>query len=271
MAAPPKVTIDDLSGKFVMNRNLSDPIDPILTLQGLSWFLRKAISFATVTLSVHQYRKPASEEPKQPIHIDITQRATGGISTTQENRVLDWSERDHEDRIFGKVKGKSRMFEGFGGGENGFKMEGKGGEVDERFLKGDVDKDGKTESEKAAGTEAEGAEGDKTTQQEGEGTTSTATAATTSGWLDENSARHVQSWVVNVDETAAGGWTAEQVWGFEMFDQKRYYTRRVVVRKGEDKVERARLVYDYKGEVDMEAEKAEDGKKAAAEELEVEY
>lgn len=192
--------------------------------------------------------------------------------------MLDWSERDHEDRIFGKVKGRSRMFEGFGGGDNGFKMEGKGGEVDERFLKGDVDKDGKTESEKAAHTEAEGAEGDRTPQQEGEGVASTATTTptpTTSGWLDENSARHVQSWVVNVDQTAAGGWTAEQVWGFEMLDQKRYYTRRVVVRKGEDKVERARLVYDYKGEVDMEAEKAEDGKKAAAaeeeEELEVEY
>ena len=155
------------------------------------------------------------------------------------------------------------MFEGFGGGDNGFKMEGKGGEVDERFLKGEFDKDGKTEADKAVDTEAEGAEG--------EGMTSTTTAtSTTTGWLDENSARHVQSWVVNVDETAAGGWTAEQVWGFEMVDQKRYYTRRVVVRKGDDKVERARLVYDYKGEVDMEAEKAEDGKKDR-EELDVEY
>lgn len=165
------------------------------------------------------------------------------------------------------------MFEGFGSGDDGFKMEGKGGEVDERFLKGEVDKDGKTETDKAAtDREAEGAEGVKTAQQEDEGMTTSTTSSTTAGWLDENSARHVQSWVVNVDQTAAGGWTAEQVWGFEMVDQKRYYTRRVVVRKGDNKVERARLVYDYKGEVDMEAEKkAEEANKAGDGEFDAEY
>ncbi len=182
--------------------------------------------------------------------------------------MLDWTERDHEDRIFGKVKGKSRMFEGFGSGDNGFKMEGKGGEVDERFLKGEVDKDGRTEADKAADKEAEGAEREETTQRNEDIT------STTAGWLDENSARHVQSWVLNVDDTAAGGWTAEQVWGFEMVDQKRYYTRRVVVRKDDDKVERARLVYDYKGAVDLqaeEAEKIEEAKRAEEEGLDVEY
>lgn len=158
------------------------------------------------------------------------------------------------------------MFEGFKSGDKGFKMEGKGGEVDKRFLKGEVDKDGKTGADKAADTEAEGAEVEKTTQQK-EGI---ASSTTTAGWLDENSARHVQSWVLNVDETAAGGWTAEQVWGFEMVGKKRHYTRRVVVRKGDDKVERARLVYDYKGEVDMEAEKeAEKAEEQQA--LDVEY
>ena len=53
---------------------------------------------------------------------------------------------------------------------------------------------------------------------------------------------HVQSWAVS----QGGGWTAEQIWGFEELDSKRFYTRRVVVRNG-DEVERARLVYDYKG------------------------
>ncbi len=207
--------------------------------------------------------------------------------------MLDWTERDHEDRIFGKVKGKSRMFEGFGSGDHGFQMEGQGGEVDERFLRGEVDKDGKTEAEKAAADADAGTEGpeegedimpqQKEEREEKEKAVSppatTFTTSTTSGWLDENSARHVQSWVLNVDETAAGGWTAEQVWGFEMVDQKRYHTRRVVVRKGDDQVERARLVYDYKGEVDVEAEKeaerVEEGQKAGSkdeeEELDVEY
>jgi hypothetical protein len=53
---------------------------------------------------------------------------------------------------------------------------------------------------------------------------------------------HVQSWAVS----QGGGWTAEQIWGFEEVTGKRFYTRRVVVRKG-DEVERARLVYEYKG------------------------
>ena len=52
----------------------------------------------------------------------------------------------------------------------------------------------------------------------------------------------VQSWAVS----QGGGWTAEQIWGFETVDGKRFYTRRVVVRKGEQ-VERVRLVYDFKG------------------------
>jgi hypothetical protein len=51
---------------------------------------------------------------------------------------------------------------------------------------------------------------------------------------------HVQSWAVS----QGGGWTAEQIWGFEEIEGKRFYTRRVVVRRGEE-VERARLVYDY--------------------------
>ncbi len=65
---------------------------------------------------------------------------------------------------------------------------------------------------------------------------------TDSRFLDDE---HVQSWVVNVD---GGGWTAEQNWGFEEINGERRYTRRVVVWKG-DHLQKARLVYDYKGAV----------------------
>lgn len=215
----------------LQNSALSDPIDPILILQGLSWFLRKAISLATVTLSVKQYTRPDEEgDPSPPpIHIDITQVATGGISTTHENRVLNWSERDHEDRIFGKVKGRSRMFDGIGR----FEMAGPGGADDEKFLKAKVLRDGETESGWCG---PDGGEEEEEKQ-------------------EQQHHHHVQSWVINVDEGATGGWTAEQVWGFEVIEGKRYYTRRVVVRKDGDgeseaKVERARLVYDYKGKVE---------------------
>jgi len=180
MAAPPEVSLKDLSGQWVMNKTLSDDTDPILILQGIGWFLRKAISYATITLTIKEY---TSEDSLT--HIDIDQVATGGISGTTENRTLDWQFRDHEDGIFGKVKGRSRWL-------NLADLDD-----DDEFLR--------------------------------------------QGWLDEGG-EFVQSYVESVDN----GWTANQVWGFEELDGKRYYVRHVVVRKGDDWKE-ARLVYDFQG------------------------
>jgi hypothetical protein len=75
---------------------------------------------------------------------------------------------------------------------------------------------------------------------------------TDSKFLDDE---HVQAWVTNID--TPNSWQAEMLWGFEMINGERRYTRRVVVWKG-DKVERARLVYDYKGPVDKQQDD-EDG------------
>ena len=63
------------------------------------------------------------------------------------------------------------------------------------------------------------------------------------GW--DEAGEKVQSWVVS-EENA---WTAEQVWGFEVLDGKRYHCRHVIVRstKDDDRWKMARLVYDYKG------------------------
>ena len=66
--------------------------------------MRKAISFATVTLTVKQYISSSDSLT----HIDILQVATGGVSSTTENRTLDWEWRDHTDKIFGTLKGRSR-------------------------------------------------------------------------------------------------------------------------------------------------------------------
>ncbi|MCJ1265475.1 hypothetical protein MMC22_005353 [Lobaria immixta] len=88
MAAPPEITINDLSGTWVM--------------QGVGWFMRKAIALSTITLSIKQYVDDGGVT-----HIDIEQTATGGIKTT-ELRTLDWQVRDHEDRVFGKVDAQAR-------------------------------------------------------------------------------------------------------------------------------------------------------------------
>lgn len=85
------------------SKTLSDPTDAVLTLQGIGWLKRKAIGLATVTLSIKQYKDESGVD-----HIDIDQTATGGIKGTSEVRTLDWTDRSHDDHIFGSLVAKSR-------------------------------------------------------------------------------------------------------------------------------------------------------------------
>ncbi|KAF9774295.1 hypothetical protein IL306_007724 [Fusarium sp. DS 682] len=111
MAAPAEKTITDLSGKWLLNKSLSDSSDPILSLQGIGYLIRKGISLASITVDINQYQAP----PKPPntstdvfTHVDITQTASG-LSSTQENRCLDFNNREHSDWLFGNVRGRSRF------------------------------------------------------------------------------------------------------------------------------------------------------------------
>jgi hypothetical protein len=153
-------------------------------------------------------------------HIDILSVASGLISQ-QENRTLDMQVRDHADRIFGNIKGQSRM-----SSTATFEMlTPNGTDKDAAFLQARTLRDGTTPTK----------------------------------WADrDDDEEHVQSWVRNVDRGYE--WTAEQIWGFEVIDGKRYHTRRVVVRshKG-DQVEHLRLVYDYTGPIDGQAQAEDDG------------
>ncbi|KAF8973870.1 hypothetical protein BDZ97DRAFT_1912324 [Flammula alnicola] len=104
MAVPADFTILDISGKFTMNKTLSDPrTDTILKLQGISWLQRKAIAYGTVTLAIKHYKDDDGVE-----HIDIDQTITGGLPGTREERTLYWQERETEDDLFGHIIGKSR-------------------------------------------------------------------------------------------------------------------------------------------------------------------
>lgn len=103
MTAPPEKTIGDLTGQWVLNKSLSDDVDPVLQLQGIGWWTRKAIGLATVTLHVKQYI-----DDDKVTHIDIDQTATGGIKGTTELRTLNWEFKEHTDHIFGELKGKTR-------------------------------------------------------------------------------------------------------------------------------------------------------------------
>ncbi|KAK7059105.1 hypothetical protein VNI00_001730 [Paramarasmius palmivorus] len=117
MAVPTEFTILDITGKFVMNKTLSDPTDDILAAQGVGWMKRKAIGLATITLFIKHYKDDNGVE-----HIDINQTLTGGIPGTREERTLTWTERENEDHVFGSVIGKSRRLKDLG-------------EIDDDFLK----------------------------------------------------------------------------------------------------------------------------------------
>ncbi|VDB85814.1 unnamed protein product [Peniophora sp. CBMAI 1063] len=104
MAAPAEKTLKDLTGKWVMNKVLSDSTDDVLTLQGVGWLKRKVIANATVTLHVKHYHADDGVE-----HVDIKQTVSpGGFNGTTEDRTLDWTLRPHDDDLFGPLKGKSR-------------------------------------------------------------------------------------------------------------------------------------------------------------------
>jgi len=118
MAVPADFTILDLSGKFIMNKTLSDDTDRLLALQGVGWMKRKAISLATITLTIKHYKDDEGHEC-----VDIDQTLTGGIQGTREERILTWEERAKEDSLFGFVVGRSRRVQA--------------SELEEEFLKKD--------------------------------------------------------------------------------------------------------------------------------------
>lgn len=139
---------------------------------------------------------------------------TGGIRGTVEHRSLDWSERSHEDHVFGNVIGRSRYFSPLSFLDKEICVRTPQREInptDLKFLKGEVLING-----------------------------------TPAGFLPAD--EYIQSFVENKEKK----WTAEQIWGFEEIEGKRYYTRRVIVRRTDkEEVQRARFVYTYEGECEL--------------------
>ncbi|KFY31323.1 hypothetical protein V493_01213 [Pseudogymnoascus sp. VKM F-4281 (FW-2241)] len=108
MAAPAEYTLANLNAQWVMNKALSDETEPVLALQGVGWLKRKAIGLATITLAI-------SEKVENDVTIiDIESTGTGGIQGTAEHRILDWSQKEHEDHVFGPVTGQTKWVDSKG-------------------------------------------------------------------------------------------------------------------------------------------------------------
>ncbi|CAI7614573.1 unnamed protein product [Penicillium bialowiezense] len=156
-------------------------------------------------VTIYIHQYPDSEKP-EIYHVDGQSVLTGGIQGTKESRTLDWQQREHTDHIFGKLVGQSRHFA---------KIE----DLDIQTSVGKPEDDARVAKFLRAETLADGSKSE--------------------GFLEEEA--FMQSFVQNAD----AGWTAEQVWGFEIIDGQRLHTRRVVVTKN-GQVELARLVYSFK-------------------------
>ncbi|MCJ1358360.1 MAG: hypothetical protein MMC33_008359 [Icmadophila ericetorum] len=132
MACPADMTLANLSGKFVMNRKLSDPLDPLFVLQGVPWLLRKAAPLATVTLSIN-----TSIQPTDGVTIlNISIVSTGGFGAQSETRSVDGSPFEQENKLIGAVKGRCQWVTSEEVGRSG---DGK----DVQFLRGILFYDGK--------------------------------------------------------------------------------------------------------------------------------
>ncbi|KAL7929274.1 hypothetical protein V8C35DRAFT_315960 [Trichoderma chlorosporum] len=107
MAAPPEVTMQELTGSWTMSKTLSDSFEPVLTIQGIPWIMRKVASMATMSMKVTQ--EVDDTGLKTLIFTQGTSLAIGGISEEKELRALDWREEFHTSPIFGTTSHRSRF------------------------------------------------------------------------------------------------------------------------------------------------------------------
>ncbi|EMC95170.1 hypothetical protein BAUCODRAFT_157666 [Baudoinia panamericana UAMH 10762] len=103
MAVPSTVTMKDMSGTYVLNKTISDSATEMLKMQGIGFIIRQAVAFSTVTNTTSQYTDKDGK-----LHLDQKQVSTGGI-TNEEERTIDGEWHESANKIWGKVKGRSRM------------------------------------------------------------------------------------------------------------------------------------------------------------------
>ncbi|KAL2132705.1 hypothetical protein VTI74DRAFT_3468 [Chaetomium olivicolor] len=100
MAAPPTASILDISGRWLLNRALSDSTEAFFALQGIPWIVRKVVNFASLEL---QYERlpPASGSTAPRFGYKQTIRP-GGFDTKNEY-ILDGQARVDTVPIFGEI------------------------------------------------------------------------------------------------------------------------------------------------------------------------
>ncbi|KAE8343132.1 hypothetical protein BDV24DRAFT_149767 [Aspergillus arachidicola] len=229
MATPEGITVGNLNGNWVM--------------QGVPWLLRKAMAAVTLYINITTYQASHPETGEPVTNIDFNQTAGGKLGGTTEKRTLSWEIKEHKDYIFGEVQGRSEFVHGSpdSGGYNRpeFQLQT---EVDNAqevkcFLRGGLD------SPDGAGFICEGSEGVWV---------HTFERSVSSGWTaeqvsyPEDASSILQRWLVKpIFLTVELTPISAQIWGFELIDNKRHFTRRIVVANAGGRYLCLRLVFDY--------------------------
>lgn len=87
-----------------------------------------------------------SQSSQPSTKIDFIQTASGGLSGTKEERILDWSKHDHTDYFFGSVNGRCRYVQGAAAKDGSIRPEfnlqtdTESAEI-KQFLKGEIELD----------------------------------------------------------------------------------------------------------------------------------
>ncbi len=102
MSVPDTVTTKDMTGKYVINKKLSDSSNSTLKMQNVGFIVRQAAQYSTIIVELKQYT-----DDKGTMHLKQVQTSLGGITNSEERQINgEWGEADNA--IWGKVKGWTR-------------------------------------------------------------------------------------------------------------------------------------------------------------------
>ncbi|EHK20210.1 uncharacterized protein TRIVIDRAFT_48080 [Trichoderma virens Gv29-8] len=100
MATPIEANILDVTGRWRLNRSLSDSLESTFALQGIPWIVRKIINWADLEL---QYIKLPVESDRTATKFSFKQTVRPGGFDTKNEYIVDGKKRTDTVPIFGEI------------------------------------------------------------------------------------------------------------------------------------------------------------------------
>ncbi|KAL4786324.1 hypothetical protein BJX76DRAFT_355228 [Aspergillus varians] len=100
MAPPTDLSIQNLTGDWVVDKSKTENMDAPLKLQGVGWLRRKAVTSGTITLKINQTIQ-AKDGGEPVVRIMMQQGLRGVFPGVEQTRALDWTEHEQVDAVSG--------------------------------------------------------------------------------------------------------------------------------------------------------------------------